>query len=320
MCHTVAMFRLRTYDEVSSTNEVVKASLRAGEPEGLAVCARTQTGGYGRQGRVWASPEGGLYLSLLLRPRVPAEQLSTLSLVVGVAVRRACVSLVDEACSEGILLKWPNDVVYSAASKSFFSQRFAPDSPSTPCSCGTRATRSDSPRSRKASPTNLLRESSSNDLPTAFSSCEESVSLSAVVAAPVFAKLCGISLEALAGGVCVGIGVNVLPPAERLELDGKNVPAYLSDLGCSSVDAVRGAVLREAAIAYSAWLSQGLDPFLTEINEHQALFGRAVRVSDIRGETIGRGVVEAIDERGRLLVRSAEGRLEAVFSGEAHLS
>ncbi|MBQ3106455.1 MAG: biotin--[Eggerthellaceae bacterium] len=53
---------------------------------------------------------------------------------------------------------------------------------------------------------------------------------------------------------------------------------------------------------------------------HQALFGRAVRVSDIRGETIGQGVAESIDEQGRLLIRSADGRLEAIFSGEAHLS
>lgn len=45
----------------------MKRALEAGEPEGLALRARRQTGGYGRQGRAWASPEGGLYLSLLLR-------------------------------------------------------------------------------------------------------------------------------------------------------------------------------------------------------------------------------------------------------------
>ncbi|MBQ3106698.1 MAG: biotin--[Eggerthellaceae bacterium] len=135
------MFRLRTYDEVSSTNEVVKAALRAGEPEGLAVCARTQTGGYGRQGRVWVSPEGGLYLSLLLRPQVPAEQLSMLSLVVGVAVRRACVSLVGETSSDGILLKWPNDVVCSARPVGAGGQRDAAAYPGTEYSRVPRSAR-----------------------------------------------------------------------------------------------------------------------------------------------------------------------------------
>ena len=80
-------FRLRELAEVSSTNDVVKRALEAGEPEGLAVRACRQTGGYGRQGRTWTSPEGGLYLSLLLRPRVPSAQLPTLSLVAGLAVR-----------------------------------------------------------------------------------------------------------------------------------------------------------------------------------------------------------------------------------------
>lgn len=82
-------FRVECLEAVGSTNEVVKEALEAGEPEGLAVRARRQTGGYGRQGRTWASPEGGLYMSLLLRPSVPSAQLPTLSLVVGLAVRRA---------------------------------------------------------------------------------------------------------------------------------------------------------------------------------------------------------------------------------------
>ena len=43
--------------------EYAKRALEAGEPEGLAVSARRQTGGYGRQGRTWASPEGGLIVT-----------------------------------------------------------------------------------------------------------------------------------------------------------------------------------------------------------------------------------------------------------------
>ena len=104
-------FRLRELAEVSSTNDVVKRALEAGEPEGLAVRACRQTGGYGRQGRTWTSPEGGLYLSLLLRPRVPSAQLPTLSLVAGLAVREAVASFLDTKDAGSILVKWPNDVV-----------------------------------------------------------------------------------------------------------------------------------------------------------------------------------------------------------------
>ena len=109
-------FRLRELAEVSSTNDVVKRALEAGEPEGLAVRACRQTGGYGRQGRTWASPEGGLYLSLLLRPRVPSAQLPTLSLVTGLAVREAVAAVADGSAAESVLIKWPNDVVATTSS------------------------------------------------------------------------------------------------------------------------------------------------------------------------------------------------------------
>ena len=98
-------FRLRVLDEVTSTNDEVKRALEAGEPEGLAVSARRQTGGYGRQGRTWASPEGGLYLSLLLRPSVDAALLPTLSLVTALAVRRAVAGLLPAEAAESVLVK-----------------------------------------------------------------------------------------------------------------------------------------------------------------------------------------------------------------------
>ena len=78
-------FRIALHDEV-------KRALEAGEPEGLVVRALRQVSGYGRQGRSWTSPEGGLYCSLLLRPQVAPRELPTLSLVVGMAVRRALVA------------------------------------------------------------------------------------------------------------------------------------------------------------------------------------------------------------------------------------
>ena len=62
-------FRILLLEEVSSTNDEVKRALEAGEPEGLVVRALAQVSGYGRQGRSWTSPEGGLYCSLLLRAR-----------------------------------------------------------------------------------------------------------------------------------------------------------------------------------------------------------------------------------------------------------
>lgn len=104
-------FRLQEYAEVSSTNDVVKRAIEAGESEGFAVRAEVQTAGYGRQGRTWTSPAGGLYLSLLLRPHVEQSVLPTLSLATAIAVRRALAGLVARHDADAIWLKWPNDLV-----------------------------------------------------------------------------------------------------------------------------------------------------------------------------------------------------------------
>ena len=61
-------FLLHRYDTIGSTNDEAKALARAGAPDGTLVWAEEQTAGRGRRGRLWQSPPGNLYLSLVLRP------------------------------------------------------------------------------------------------------------------------------------------------------------------------------------------------------------------------------------------------------------
>lgn len=98
---------IRRFDEVTSTNEVVKKMARGGASEGLTVVAAQQTAGRGRRGHTWWSPPGGnLYLSVLLRPNVETARVPTLAPIAGVAVARALEDLGVPRCG----LKWPNDV------------------------------------------------------------------------------------------------------------------------------------------------------------------------------------------------------------------
>jgi BirA family biotin operon repressor/biotin-[acetyl-CoA-carboxylase] ligase len=87
--------------EVGSTNEYVKQMLPHA-PEGTVVVADTQTSGKGSKGRSWCSPEGGLWMSVLLKH----QQNSLISLLAG-------VSICEALASYGIktMIKWPNDVL-----------------------------------------------------------------------------------------------------------------------------------------------------------------------------------------------------------------
>ncbi len=106
-----SLWDIRTYDVLSSTNDAVKEALHSGAPQGLAITALEQRGGYGRQGRTWASPLGGLYVSLALRPDLSVDRLPSLSLVVSLAVRSALIEVIPE---KDIAIKWPNDILCRA--------------------------------------------------------------------------------------------------------------------------------------------------------------------------------------------------------------
>lgn len=98
--------RLEGGAETGSTNDDARALARAGAPEGTVVLAARQTAGRGRLGRSWSSPEGGAYLSAVLRPAVSPAEAATLALATGIAVARAL-----ESFGAAPLLKWPNDVL-----------------------------------------------------------------------------------------------------------------------------------------------------------------------------------------------------------------
>lgn len=101
-------YRLVALDTVDSTNEEGKRLARGGAPDKTMVWAARQTAGRGRGGRVWSSPPGNLYLSLVLRPACPAARAVELGFVAAVALGAA---LRAEAGDLPFAFKWPNDVL-----------------------------------------------------------------------------------------------------------------------------------------------------------------------------------------------------------------
>lgn len=95
-------------DCVDSTNVKVKDMALHGAAEGATLIADTQTGGRGRRGRTFYSPEGGLYLSTLLRPAAHTHP-GLITCCAAVAAARAIESL----CPLMVELKWVNDLFVS---------------------------------------------------------------------------------------------------------------------------------------------------------------------------------------------------------------
>ena len=99
---------LRCLETVDSTNSYLKREALLGAPDRTVAAASAQTAGRGRVGRTFQSPAGrGVYLSVLLRPRVPAEALLSATGMAAVAVSRA----VERAAGVRPLIKWTNDLV-----------------------------------------------------------------------------------------------------------------------------------------------------------------------------------------------------------------
>ncbi len=94
--------------QTDSTNTQAKVAARAGGAHGSCFVADEQTAGRGRQGRHWHSdPAENLLFSILLKPTLPPQKLSPLTLVVGLGVRDA----LSRHTHAKLELKWPNDIV-----------------------------------------------------------------------------------------------------------------------------------------------------------------------------------------------------------------
>jgi BirA family transcriptional regulator, biotin operon repressor / biotin---[acetyl-CoA-carboxylase] ligase len=98
----------RELGEVSSTQTIARDLAAQGAPEGTTVVAKSQISGEGRLGRSWVSPEGGLFMSFVLRPaRLIRPEIMTL--VSAVAV----VEGLNQATNLHPVIRWPNDVLVS---------------------------------------------------------------------------------------------------------------------------------------------------------------------------------------------------------------
>jgi BirA family biotin operon repressor/biotin-[acetyl-CoA-carboxylase] ligase len=92
---------------IPSTQDLLHRIAEDGAPDGTVVVAEEQLGGRGQRGKSWHSPVGGLWMSVLVRPRAAAAG-EVLSLRAGLAVARV---LSTHPTLPPVRLKWPNDII-----------------------------------------------------------------------------------------------------------------------------------------------------------------------------------------------------------------
>lgn len=98
---------LEIHDRLDSTNNRAKTLAAAGAKHGMTVIADSQTGGRGRMGRAFFSPEhSGIYMTVILKPTIPPDKAGLLTSLAAVAAARA----VEKVSGGDVKIKWVNDL------------------------------------------------------------------------------------------------------------------------------------------------------------------------------------------------------------------
>lgn len=101
--------KIEFFDEISSTNTVLKDRAAKDEECGTILISEYQTQGRGRMGRSFFSPRGcGIYLSYLIKPQIKAQD----SVFITVAAAVAMVKAIKKVFNIDTKIKWVNDIYF----------------------------------------------------------------------------------------------------------------------------------------------------------------------------------------------------------------
>jgi len=95
------------FNIVDSTQDLAIRMAEGNSPEGIVVIGERQKRGRARIGRKWFAPKGGIWVSVILRPKIPTGESTILPLAAALAVCNA----IRDVCKVDAKLKWPNDVI-----------------------------------------------------------------------------------------------------------------------------------------------------------------------------------------------------------------
>jgi BirA family biotin operon repressor/biotin-[acetyl-CoA-carboxylase] ligase len=98
---------LHFFPEVNSTMDVARRMARKGCPDFTLVVAERQVKGRGRMDRLWESPAGGLYFTMVLRPKISLVQCPLINFAASLVLSQT----IQDFCRIDAKVKWPNDIL-----------------------------------------------------------------------------------------------------------------------------------------------------------------------------------------------------------------
>jgi BirA family biotin operon repressor/biotin-[acetyl-CoA-carboxylase] ligase len=292
-------WNISVFDEVESTNILIKQVIAGGESESREGCcfvARKQTRGYGRQGRQWSSPDGGLYFSFLLDPFMQGRKaqqtlatLPTLSLVLSLGMMRA---LKDALNNENIRIKWPNDVILTSGQtySKLCGISLELSAGKVCCGIGVNVLRPKAATTESALPSvqqASVKQANNQQLNAQHKDLQQTDARQASAQQASASQL----------------------PIKTASYQ----PAYLG-----LVEVLLPNILHHLQDVYLVWLKRGIEAFIDPYNEALFNIGSSVTLETIDGKIMVEGEVLGISQTGQLLVKTPQGTVVAANSGEVH--
>ena len=101
--------RIYHYNKIKSTKllAISLAETNINTVHGTVIVADEQDEGIGRGKKKWASPRGGLWMSLIIKPKIDFAKINMISVISAISVCEA----INDISQLKTFIKWPNDVL-----------------------------------------------------------------------------------------------------------------------------------------------------------------------------------------------------------------
>ncbi len=300
------------FDELDSTNAEARRRAEAGQTSDLWIAARRQTQGRGRRGRVWESPTGNLYATLLTTTDKPPAEAAQISFVAALAVNEVIDGWLIHAgdLETRSRLKWPNDVLIDGAKVSgiLVESGAIPASPNPP-----HPQSGGGGPSRKAMVEGALAASSS---PPVMRPPAPPQSSAAPPTAPPHASEQGRGTTAPPQRLWlgIGIGINLAEAPVAPERPATRLADHLRGLPPPTPEAALDSLAAAFAVWRTPWERHGFE--LIRRSWLEKAYGMGQPCTARLGSETVEGVAEDLDATGALTLRLPSGARRSIAAGE----